>query len=196
MAHIAVDLDDVVLDFCGGLVTAMNKEFDAGLTLDSFEEWDLKTLLDPVIGRSWWDWLRERDWLWANFDAIDGSLGGLEKLRRDGHYLECVTSKPQWAEASVWKWLGKWRPPFQAVTIVDTAKEGSVRKVDVTEASILIDDKPSNIADFCNEARSGILFDRPHNLKMKPDTKAVWAYQRAAGWTDVLNIITERGEWG
>ncbi len=186
--HVAVDLDDVVLDFCGGLVTAMNTEHAAGLTIEDIQEWDLSVILDPIIGRSWWDWLRERDWLWSNFGAIEGAIGGLEKLRRDGHYLECVTSKPQWAEASVWKWLGKWRPPFQAVTIVGV----ETCKVDFTDAAVLIDDKPKNVAQFADASRYGILYNRPHNVNTKVETEHPWAYERAFGWGHVYDIITEQ----
>jgi 5'(3')-deoxyribonucleotidase len=169
----------------------MNKEFNAGFTQDDVVEWDLSVLLDPIIGRSWWEWMRERDWLWPNFGAIDGAIGGLEKLRRDGHYLECVTSKPQWAEASVWKWMGKWRPPFNAVTIVDL----DVRKVDVTDASILIDDKPSNCYAFADEGRYAILYTRPHNVStVRFENKHPWAVERVHDWRETVERVRKLDE--
>jgi 5'(3')-deoxyribonucleotidase len=161
MRHLAIDLDDVVLDFCGGLRDAIRKEYGVTITEEQMTQWDLHPLLDPIIGRSWWSWLREREWLWANFPAIDGAMGGLDTLRRQGFYLECVTSKPVWAEHNVYKWLGKWRPPFHRVTIVGP----NHRKADYTDATILIDDKLENLVGFqaSGKGRKGIMFDRPHN---------------------------------
>ena len=97
MKHLAIDLDDVVLDYTGGVAEAVAMEFGVKLTAEDFTGWDLHPIVDPIIGRSWWAWMREREWLWANFSAVPGAMGGLEKLRRQGFYLECVTSKPQWA---------------------------------------------------------------------------------------------------
>jgi 5'(3')-deoxyribonucleotidase len=160
MTHIAIDLDDVVLDFMGGVRHAISNEFGIDLAAEDIDKWDIKDVLDPIIGRSWWSWLRDREWLWANFPTMPGAIGGIEKLRSQGHYLEIVTSKPRWAEHNTWKWLGKWRPSVQRVTIVGATD----RKVDFTDAQILIDDKPENIEDFLAENRQGILFKRPHNL--------------------------------
>lgn len=161
--HLAVDLDDVVLDFVGGLVAALKKEYNVDLKVEEINDFNLGPFLDPIIGRSWWSWLRERSWLWSGFPAVDGAIGTLERLRRDGWFLELVTSKPKWAEYSTYRWLGKWRPPFQRVTIV--SKEDN--KAHFTDARILIDDKMANIMDFVEADRHGLLFSRPHN-KLEP----------------------------
>ena len=116
--HLAVDLDDVVLDFANGVLNAFETEFGETHPYDG-DPWGPSmvaftkhpTLLAAGY-KSWWDWLRARDWLWSNFPAVPGAIGGLQTLRHQGHYLECVTSKPEWAEPQVWKWLGKWRAPF------------------------------------------------------------------------------------
>lgn len=187
MTHIAIDMDDVLVDFVSGLVAAVQTEYDITITREQLEEcgWDLHPLLDPIIGRSWWAWLRDRDWLWANFPAVNGAIGGIDTLRRRGHYLELVTSKPEWAEAAVWKWLGKWRPAFHQVTIVGPED----RKIDFTTATLLIDDKPKNCDDFIQAGRNAILFDVPHNCGYNtlPGPHPI----RAVGWSDVLRIIGE-----
>lgn len=187
MTHIAVDMDDVLVDFVGGLVTAIATEYEVQITREQLEEcgWDLHPLLDPIVGRSWWSWLRDREWLWAGFPAVPGAIGGIDTLRRQGHYLELVTSKPEWAEHNVWKWLGKWRPPFNQVTVVSPKQN----KVDHTPADILIDDKPDNCASFLAENRGAILFSAPHNKHYKP---AAPILKRAADWSEVLNLLGVR----
>jgi len=184
VSHIGVDMDDVVVDFVGGLVDAMKKEHGATITDKQLEEagWDLAPLLNPIIGQNWWTWLRESEWLWANFPAVDGAIGGLRTLRRDGHYLELITSKPEWAEHNVWKWLGKWRPPFNQVTIVGPKDQ----KIDFTDADVLIDDKPENCKQFTDNQRVAILFERPHNRGA--ETQAF----RAANWQEILAIARDK----
>lgn len=176
---IAVDLDDVILDFCGGVRQAVKVEFGVDLKPDDLDRWHLSEILDPIIGRSWWTWMQEREWLWANFPAIDGAIGSLERLRRDGHYLELVTSKPRWAEHNTWKWLGKWRPPVQRVTIVGPKD----RKRDFTDADLLVDDKPKNLEEF--SPGWTILFDRPHNRDERD-------FARASTWADVVRMVRTR----
>jgi uncharacterized HAD superfamily protein len=159
--QIAFDLDDVLLDFVGGLRAAIRKEYGVTITDDQITGFDLHPLLDPIIGHSWWEWLRRRDWLWSNFPVMDGAIGYLERLRREGYYLEVVTSKPEWADYAVWKWLGKWRPPVQKVTIV--RKDDN--KAHFSNAIVLVDDKFENCLDWVQSdpKRIALLFDRPHN---------------------------------
>lgn len=161
--HIAVDLDDVVLDFVGGLRAALKKEYGVVIEADDIRDFNLRPYLDPIIGRSWWSWMKDRAWIWSHFEAIDGAIGTIDRLRRDGHYLELVTSKPEWAEHNVYRWLGKWRPAFQRVTITGPTDS----KVDFTNADILIDDKVENVKAFIEAGRDALLFSRPHNRKDK-----------------------------
>lgn len=151
--HLAIDLDDVCLDFYGTLIDAVNEQFDAELTRSSFEEWDLGPVLEPIIGGNWWKWWKAQD-LWQTARPVRGVLGGLRHLRKNGYYLEVVTSKPEWAERATWEWQGRVKLPVHQFTIVEMGK----RKVDTTDADILIDDKPANCYEFVDDGRKAILF--------------------------------------
>lgn len=179
--HLAIDLDDCVLDFVGGVRQAIKKEYGVELRDEDITDFNLRPFLDPIIGRSWWAWMRDRSWIWSHFDAVDGAIGTLDRLRRDGHYLELVTSKPEWAEANVYRWLGKWRPPFQRVTIVGPEDF----KVDFTDADLLVDDKLENIMEFSRAMRRALLFTRPHNSRAMLPQGAV----RVDGWPEVYSEI-------
>jgi len=184
--HLAIDLDDVILDFVdSGIIRCINREFDAGLIAErDITDWDLSKVLDPIVGGSWWDWWRKRDWLWAQCDAVPGAIGGLQKLRDAGHYLEVVTSKPEWAEAQTWRWLGKWRPPVHQVTIIGMGES----KADSTDADIIIDDKPENCFEFLEDGRQAILFDRPHNraAELRPGMDRVFNWRGMATGLEML----------
>lgn len=189
--HIAVDMDDVMVDFVGGLRAAVQKEYGVEITEDQIEQWDLHPILDPIIGYSWWEWLKKREWLWANFPAVDGAIGSIDYLREQGHYMELLTAKPVWAEHNVWKWLGKWRPAFHRVTIVPPG-DSITTKVFATDATLLIDDKPKNCEGFLFYGRDAILFDRPHNKQFRENmTDPSTAMRHSSSWQDVVAQIEE-----
>lgn len=158
--HVAIDLDDVTVDFVPGMLASYEREFGERIDIDSGGTWG-PTMVQFFQGtdrllaagyRSAWDWLKEREWLWAQFPAVPGAIGGITALRAQGHYVEAVTSKPKWAEHNVWKWLGKWRPPFNQVTIVSTGD----KKVNFTDADIIVDDK----LETCKQFPHAVWFDR------------------------------------
>lgn len=180
--HIAVDMDDVIVDFVGGLLEAIKTEYNIEIDPESITQWDLHPLLDPIIGYSWWRWLRDREWLWANFPAMPGAIGNIEKLRREGHYIEIITSKPEWAEHNVWKWLGKWRPAVNRVTIVKVDQP----KHAFTNAVVLIDDKLENCQGFTETGRYGILFRSYQNRDIYGTTNRAL---HAESWNDIPDII-------
>lgn len=160
--HIAVDLDDVVLSFWAGVCNAISVEYGIDIDPTETRDWDYNPIKQLDVfgnGRDWWDWLRERDWLWATFGVIPGAIGGLAQLRQAGFYLECISVCPEWGEWPKWKWMGLWRPPFNQVTLITPGQ----KKVDMTDAYLLIDDKPSNCNEFASAGREAILFQQPWN---------------------------------
>lgn len=191
--HIAVDCDDVMLDFIGMVRKCFRKEFGfEGIPDYSGSPWGEDVVaftkhpsLLAAGYKSWWDWLRERDWLWGTADAVDGAIGGVKTLRAQGHYLEMVTSKPEWAEPQVWRWLGKWRPPFHRVTIVNSKEQ----KVDVTDARLIIDDKVDTVKSFADAGRWGIVFDRGrvHTMEAMLSPRIEVAHN----WDDVLKLVDD-----
>ena len=185
--RIAVDLDDVTIDFFQGNIDSMYREFGVYLLKEDVLTWDdnlVKLFPWKDYGyKSWWEWLRERDWLWATFPAIPGAIGGIHALRKQGYYVECLTSKPEWAEAQVWRWLGRWRPAFQQVTIVDMDHP----KHEASDADILIDDKYENVANWVTSdlERFGILYDQPWNRHYELPERVV----RVSTWHGVLEVV-------
>lgn len=188
---VAVDLDDVVLDFFGGVVIrGMNKDFAARLDVRDVTDWDhnlVKHFDWSYYGySSWWEWLQERAKLWATAPAIDGAIGGIRALRAAGHRPQCVTAKPTWAEPQVWRWLGRWQPAFESVHFVPVDEPKSV----ATDADVLIDDRASNCAEWVNSdsTRFAVLFDQPWNDAVRDcGPRTFWA----ADWPAVLDIVAD-----
>ena len=179
--HVAVDMDDVLLDFSGGVRRIVAKEY--GIIIPDGDPWDPAIKDLPPYGKGgFWGWLRERDWLWAKFPALDGAIGSLRVMRQEGILTELVTSKPDWAIPQVYAWLGKWRPPVSKVTIV--GKDDN--KAEFTNADVLIDDKPSNIEDFAGTGRLALWFNRFGLSVDKVQGTGMW-------WPSRLGPVTRGG---
>lgn len=187
--HIAIDLDDVVLDFMPSVMASFAREYGEQPVYDGCPwgqqavEFGKHPLFLASGYKSWWDWLRDREWLWANFPVINGAIGGIKRLRHAGHYVECVTAKPTWAEHNVWKWLGKWRPAFNRVTVVTNGQ----KKVDFTNAYVMVDDKLETCVDFVRSGRVAVWFNRAN----APSQAYNDSIKIARNWEEVLKAIEE-----
>jgi len=127
--HIALDLDDVVLDFVAGILDTVNRDYDANVQPSEITDWNFGQFIDEIIGKPWFEWLEEHAWLWGEkFKPVPGAIGGIEKLRRAGHYIEIVTAKPEWAEDATWLWLAKYKPRVHRLTIVPIDQETILRR--------------------------------------------------------------------
>lgn len=188
--HLAIDLDDVVLDFFQGVLDSFEREYGVSVRYDGSPwgpravEFTKHPLLLASGYRSWWDWLRDRDWLWHTFPAVPGAIGGIQTLRKEGHYLECVTSKPEWAEFNVWRWMGKWRPRFNRVTVVTNGQS----KLDFTEAALIVDDRLATCVEWADAGRFGVHFDRALPKEESPVNPRLY---KTHSWHDVVETVRE-----
>lgn len=186
--HVAVDADDVLVSFWPKVIETFNREFGEDVRLDEPGSWDdnkIKTSRHFGEGRryqSWWDWWRDRHWLWATCDAVPGAIGGLAQLQADGHYVEILTSKPEWARREMTSWLAKWHPSFDRLTLVPMGEPKHAH----SDADVLVDDKPANVFDWTGTGRHAVLFERPW---LKPPLQGPRELHTASSWDRVLSVI-------
>lgn len=179
MTEIALDFDDVMCDFGDGIRQAILDEF--GVFVPTFKQWNITEVLNPIVGEDWFGgWLKRRPERWVNFKATEGAIGGISQLRRDGHYLEVVTAKPEWAEFVIWEWFGKHHPQINRVTIVDV----DVPKSEATDAELLIDDSPDNVLEWVEDGRPAILYSRSHN-----EAYGVQGVPRVRSWRELVELV-------
>src|SRR6266542_1595805 len=193
IVRVAVDFDDVVLDFFQGVIDSMALEFGVSLDKRDCASWDKNPVKEfpwkDYGYDSWWDWMQKRDWLWATFKAVPGAVGGISRLRSQGHSVELLTAKPEWAEPQVWRWLGRWRLPVDRVTLVGLKQ----RKVDRSDADVLVDDKPENCVEFCEAGRRAVLFGQPWNESFLFADYSGMGY--ADDWSGVIRQVSESPLW-
>lgn len=177
---VALDMDEVIVDFVGGLLGAINAECGSDLRYENVTRWDMSPLLDPVLGRSWWGWLAERADIWSGFAPVDGALEGIDALKAAGHTIEVVTAKPDWARHTVWGFLAAHRPRVDAVVIVD-----GTPKHDASDAWLLIDDNADNCTGWAASGRPAWIKTSPWNInEALPD-----GVMRVTGWADICGRL-------
>lgn len=187
--HVAIDLDDVTVDFWPGLAAAFELEYDVKLPpvhpwSDEAKMFYKHELLLASGYSDWWDWLRDNSHLWGRvFTPVNGAIGGIRRLRASGWYVEALTSKPEWAERSVWEFIGRYRIPFQRVTIITYPQS----KVDFTDASVIVDDKLETCVEFNKDRRGAVLFDRIGGHTDAPELG--FFLRHARNWEDVINNL-------
>jgi 5'(3')-deoxyribonucleotidase len=171
-------MDDTLIDFVGGLIDAVNLECGSSVSRDALSEWDIGLVLDPVLGEPWMQWLERRQWLWPTFKPMPGAFLAIEKWRSKGYEVELLTAKPKSAEWVVWKWLGNWRPPISAVTIVPLG----ANKATYSAARVLVDDNTRNVEQWSESGRWAVLYEAPWNA-------GVEGHLRAKDWREVERVV-------
>ena len=185
--HIAIDMDDVIVDFVPTVLEAIRRDIGPNIALEDVTTWDMDAgaLADVDFpgGGTWMEWLERWPSIWRYAPPMLGALEGLATLRAAGHTLEILTKKPAWAEYVVWGFLHDHSPPVQRATIVPSG----ARKERCSDADILIDDSPENVLCWADTCRSALLFDRPWNRDILAASHR--NLLRVEGWAGVLRVL-------
>lgn len=174
---IAVDLDDVTFEFTQCVLKAWNRDQSmwgaAGIEYDSLTSWGRLFELVPL------SWLRRNVHIWSRCKPVIGASRVIRELRQQGHFLEAVTEKPDWAITTVAQLLRNFPGiAFDKVTIVGPGQS----KADASDALLLIDDGPDNIRDWAADGRLTLVYDRPWNRDLS-------GYRRVKSWDDILAYV-------
>lgn len=179
---VAVDFDNTMCKFCEHQAEVIFNDFHIALS-DNYDAVKTEVPWKDFGYTSWWNWLRAHAWLWALAPAEEGAVGGIARLRAQGHRPQLLTAKPEWAEAQVWKWLSRWQPRFEGVQFCGVDEPKSVK----SDADVLIDDRVDVVEEWVqsDSSRFGVLFRQPWNSDYLPQDRIIVA----RGWPAVLDAI-------
>lgn len=190
---IVVDMDDTLFDYWAGVVTKkVSFEYGIDLTprLGSEFTWDNNPVKNffEARGETWWDWMRNRDWLWTLCKPFPGSIGTINDWRKQGHFVEVLTKKPEWAQWTVPALLAKWRIAVDRVTMQiiteDPRTYDQAKKHEVSDGLLLIDDNQANLTGWLDAGRPAICFTQPWNTDFTYP-----GCSRADDWTQLRHIV-------
>lgn len=178
---IGVDIDGVLGDQVTPILKKINNKYNKNLSKKDIVEWDYKiddTNIEIEIHKA----LRHSEYI-LNMPVISDAENCMDYLFSN-FYIVIASSRPKEAENNTKKWL---EPKFKFHKYVNTHETGkSSLKVD-----ILIDDNISNIKEFTESNRVGILFSQPWNqyhnaIKDKIKKQKIFFCE---GWTEIIYIL-------
>lgn len=121
--RLGIDLDGVVADFNSGWIERYNRDFGTDLSVDQIVEWDAPTHLTHFTGMDdFWSWAKtcgEGRSLFRPLRPYAGALESLRRLRRLGHKIVILTTKPDFAVHDTYAWLSEHEVPTTEVHILD-----------------------------------------------------------------------------
>jgi 5'(3')-deoxyribonucleotidase len=137
--RLGIDLDGVVADFNTGWMTRYNDEYGTNLTSDQVTHWGAMIPLTHFASiTDFWRWARNDDGpgLFRHLPMLPGAHSALERLSKH-HQIVIITTKPRWANAETFSWIGDNAIPTREVHIIG--------KKWLIDCDIYLDDGPHNL---------------------------------------------------
>jgi len=137
--RLGIDLDGVVADFNTGWMTRYNAEQGTHLTPDQVTHWGAMIPLTHFASMTdFWRWARNDDGpgLFRHLPMLPDAHDALKRLSKH-HQIVIITTKPRWANAETFSWIGDNAIPTREVHIIG-------RKW-LIDCDIYLDDGPHNL---------------------------------------------------
>lgn len=136
-----------------------NAEFGTNLTPALVTKWDAMVSLTHFRSiAEFWEWTRNGSGpgLFRNLPIFTDAKPALDRLSRN-HDIVILTTKPPWANAETFSWIGEHAIPTREVHII-----GDKWRV---ECDVYLDDGPHNLESLVSERPDRIVcrFIRPWN---------------------------------
>jgi len=157
--RLGIDLDGVVADFNAGWMSRYNDENGTDLSPDMVTSWNAMLDLTEFssIGE-FWVWARNDGGpgLFRTLPVFDEARESLWRLSVD-HDIVIITTKPRWANAETFCWLGDNNIPTREVHILEEKWR--------VDCDVYLDDGPHNLESLVVERPNRIVcrFVRPWN---------------------------------
>ena len=124
----------------------------------------------------------------ASAEPVSDAVEVLQKLKRSGHKLFLISSRPKQNQPKTFRWLRNHEIPFDELVLMghNTEKGFLGRRFNL---DMYVDDLPKHLESMYrfkkNWRKSLLLFDRPWNIDPVDSTK----YKRVYNWQEILRHV-------
>lgn len=175
MARIAIDMDEVIADALGGLISHYNESTNSNVTHDDLIGKKIYEVLTENDRRVIEEALAQEEF-WMNLDVIDGSQEVIERLsKKHDIFISTAAMEVPASLRPKFHWLKEHFPFIPELNYIFCGHKH------IVATDYLIDDNPRHFPNFGGQ---GILFDSPHN-------RFVEGYPRVISWHEAEERIAE-----
>lgn len=151
--QLAIDADDVLVDFSGSLVRKYNKKYGKSVTMEQLiTNWDLNTNVEE--GEDLYE-IMNKEGMFRDLEAFPDVIDGLNKLVEDGHEVIISTAGNRSAFEDKYANFKKLFPMIPEEQIL------MIKRKDLLHLDVMVDDGPHNIV--ASNCKVKIIMDKPWN---------------------------------
>lgn len=140
--------------------------------------WDRSSGMTKEQEKRVWGRIAADENFWATLPPTrfcKDTLQYAEELRRDGHYVCFITTRPgSGAQAATEYWLQELQGFVNPNVFVELTPQDKAKRVKELNLDIFIDDKPENCVEVAENSTAAVfLMDQPWNRKWDNDKDAI-----------------------
>jgi 5'(3')-deoxyribonucleotidase len=186
--RIAVDLDDVVIEFVKPFIEHYNHVYGETYKYEDIHYWNLyETLVQLETSEGMKAFINAFIYHphYRKLPAVPGALKGIRQLIDDGHEIYFITSRSSKAIDETYKWLHANGLPIDKIFF--NKDKGWLCKT--LNIDIHIDDGIHNLENIGKESpyTALVVYDRPWNQYITPNH----IHDRVKNWEQFLKLIKE-----
>lgn len=149
--RILFDMDDVIVEFLGGLVENFNNVYGTDFNKSDCNVWSL----EETLGEDVWS-IMNKPGFFINLKPKGNSVEVIQRIIDNGFDVFIVTACTPQAYIEKLHWIEEYMPYFNKGRLIPCSEKSAVW------GDILIDDKIANLDDF-SKVGEGVIFDMVHN---------------------------------
>lgn len=176
---IAVDVDNVLNNFCEMLIKIYNQENNGSLSIENITKYNFYECLDWEVCKKL-EKIYSSDNFWASLTPQKYSQQGLDYLSTLGHeiYLASASDYRFWARKAGWlKYYFGMIPEKNQILIQNKG---------LLKCDVLVDDCIDNL--LASHYYERVCFDYPYNRDVCDEARGIY---RCSDWKEIVNAIDE-----
>lgn len=189
------DIDGIVANMAQAMIDFANDKYGFDYTVELFGDFDITKAQytddhkrNEQIGRDVLDHVVYVEDAVASLKPYDEGVEALKKLKKYGHTLHFITSRPMSQRRITVEWFRDNKVPFNTIDVVGQTPKGMIGRT--LNLDFYMDDKVKHLESmykYKNRWRKGLaVFTRPWNINEPVDSTK---FVRLSSWFDVVRHL-------
>lgn len=170
---IYLDMDEVICDFLGKLLTVYNSMYCKNVKKEDIEGWSLKQYIGEEGIR-----LFNKPGFFADLEPVDNALATIQFLQYEGREVFIISSPAnEYSVFDKYLWVKKHLPFFPIGNLILVGDKGKL--LSQIDKGFLFDDCPKYLESFGGVS---VCMDMPYNKEAKCD-------HRVSSWEEFYEVV-------